>query len=314
MPFEGMRPVLHVPFADEPGQPIVEAELRGLVEAMVRADVDGLVVLGLGSEAWTLTERERERVLDLVADALGGRLPLVVGLDGTTAVAVDRAQRAVDAGAAGLMVLPPRGVSGRTAIVRHFATVADAAGVPLLIQDSPQVTGVTLDLETLVAAAEAHPALRSLKVEIPGAGAKASAAHDAGIAIVAGWGGLGYLEQVRRGAVGCMPGCDLGPALLHVDRAARAGDETEALRRYRQLLPLLAFETVSLERLLLGAKRVLVRAGLFGTSTLREPSRGLDLEERSELDAILDELAAAGVPGFAPRRVADTDARPGAPT
>jgi 4-hydroxy-tetrahydrodipicolinate synthase len=160
------------------------------------------------------------------------------------------------------------------------------------------VTGVTLDLAAIEALVACHPLVVALKVEIPGAGAKTSAAHAAGMEIVAGWGGLGYLDQVARGAVGGMPGCDLGPALLAVDRAARGGAADQALALYRRILPLLSFETPALDLLLLSAKRHLRRSGVFTTELLRDPARTLDELETATLDALLDELVAAGVPGF----------------
>ncbi|MFV2064790.1 MAG: dihydrodipicolinate synthase family protein [Chloroflexota bacterium] len=298
MTFEGVRPVLHTPFGSQAGEPVLEAELAALVETMIGAGVDGLVTLGLASESWAITEAERDHIVDTVMNVCAGRVPLVVGLDGSTKVACDRARRAAARGAAGLMVLPPRQATSRAAIVTHFATVADVAGIPVLIQDSPQVTGITLDLPTIVEAGRAHSLVRALKVEVSGAGEKVSAAHDAGIEIVAGWGGLAYLDQVERGAIGCMPGCDLGPALLAIDRSVRRGDHEQAHRSYRDILPLLAFETQSLELLLLSAKRHLHRSGIFSTEKMGAPARQLDARERATLDRLLDELDELGVPGF----------------
>jgi 4-hydroxy-tetrahydrodipicolinate synthase len=266
---------------------------------MLQEGADGLVVLGLASEAWTITEIERDRITEIAADACGPA-PLVVGLDGTTAVAVDRARRAVGHGAAGLMVLPPRQASGRDALIGHFGAVADAAGVPVLVQDSPQVTGVALDVPTLAAMARANPLLGSVKSEIPGAGPKASAIVAEGLELIAGWGGLNYLEQIDRGAVGCFPGCDLGPAIAAIDREARAGDRERAQELYRRILPFLSLATASLDLLLLTAKRQMRRRGIFSSEILRAPARGLDAQESETVDALLDELRAAGTAGFDP--------------
>jgi 4-hydroxy-tetrahydrodipicolinate synthase len=296
--FGGIRPVLHMPFRSDAARSIAWPELEGLAATMLEAGVDGLVVLGLASEAWTLTERERDEAVERVAAVVAGRVPLVVGIDGATAVAVDRALRAARLGAAGLMVLPPARATSAEQLTRHFATLAEAVGLPILVQDSPQVTGVSLDLPTIEALGACHPLVGALKVEIPGAGAKVSAARASGMEIVAGWGGLAYLEQVARGASGCMPGCDLGPALLAIDRAVRDGDEAGASALYRAILPLLAFETPSLDLLLLSAKRHLHRRGSFESEILRDPARVLDARESATLDALLDELSAAGVPGF----------------
>ena len=300
MAFEGIRPVLHTPFADAEGQPILADELACLARLMLDAGAEGLVVLGLASEAWTLTEVERDEVVAVAAGVCEGRAPLVVGLEGTTAVAIDRARRAVRLGAAGLMVLPPRQAAGREALVLHYATLADAAGVPILVQDSPQVTGVIMDVRTLAAVAAAHPLVRSVKSEIPGSGQRTSALRDEGLELVAGWGGLDYLGQVARGAVGGMPGCDLGPAMVTIDRLARTGDLDAAEGCYRDVLPYLSLATASLDLLLLSAKRHLRRRGVFTSEALRSPARTLDEREARTFDALLDELAALGTPGFVP--------------
>ncbi|MEX1295629.1 MAG: dihydrodipicolinate synthase family protein [Candidatus Limnocylindrales bacterium] len=298
MVFEGVRPVLHLPFADTPAQPILEDELARLAEHMLDLGVDGLAVPQLASEAWTLTDAERERVVSVAAEVCAGRAPLVVGLDGTTAVAVDRARRAAAAGAAGLMVLPPRQATNPEQLVEHYAAVAAASGLPVMVQDSPQVTGVRLDVATVVRMREASPLVLAVKSEIPGAGTKASAIHEAGLELIAGWGGLHYLEQLDRGAVGCFPGCDLGPAIKAIDTAARGGRAGEAQALYRRILPFLSLATASLDLLLLTAKRHLRRSGIFSTEVLRAPARTLDAREAQVVDALLDELAAAGVPGF----------------
>jgi dihydrodipicolinate synthase/N-acetylneuraminate lyase len=115
---------------------------------------------------------------------------------------------------------------------------------------------------------------------------------------VAGWGGLNYLEQLARGAVGCFPGCDLGPAIKAIDSAARRGDADAAQALYRRILPYLSLATASLELLLLTAKRHLRRSGVFSTELLRAPARTLDPQEARTVDALLDELRASGTPGF----------------
>lgn len=298
MSFAGVRPVLHIPFAETAEQPIIEDELALLAERMLDLGMDGLAVPQLASEAWTLTEAERDRVVAIAAEACAGRAPLVVGLDGATVIATDRARRAAAAGAAGLMVLPPRQAESAGQIIDHYVAVADAGGIPVMVQDSPQVTGVRLEVDTLARLRAAHPLITAVKSEIPGAGAKASAVHAAGLELVAGWGGLGYLEQMFRGAVGCFPGCDLGPAIKAIDVAARAGDADTAQRRYRQVLPYLSLATASLDLLVLTAKRHLRRSGVFSTEVLRAPARTLDEQEARRVDVLLDELHELGVAGF----------------
>ena len=297
MAFAGIHPILHTPFGPEPEQAVLHTELAALVESMVDAGVQGVVALGLASEAPALTEAERDAICTTVARALARRLPFTVGVDGGTAVAVDRARRAVGQGASALMVIPPAGASTPKLLLEHFGRVADAAGTPVLVQDAPQVTGVVLEPDVLERLAAAHPLVRSVKVEGLAAGPKISRLTAAGLEVMAGWGGLHYPESLERGAVGCMPGCDLAAALLAVHAAAGAGDRDAAERAYRAILPLLAYETQSLAHLVLGEKRALRRAGLFSHETMRAPAPSLDAHGREAFDALFDRLAADGVPG-----------------
>lgn len=296
--FSGVRPILHLAFATDDS--ILHTEVAALARSMLDAGMAGLVVLGLSAEPWTLTDAERDAVLRTAAEAVAGRAPIVAGIDGTTALAVARGRAAAAAGASGLMVLPPPSAGSTEQLRAHYSTLADATGLPILVQDAPQSSGVTMAVETIVALAR-HPLVRSVKVEAQGAGSKVTAIVEAGIEVIAGWGGMQYPELLMRGASGCMPGCDLGPALLEIDRLAREGDGDAAFGAYLRMLPLLSWEAQSLDLLLLGAKRVLCRRGIFSSDRLRSPGRGLDRVEARTLDRIVDRLAADGVPGFEER-------------
>ena len=288
--------MLHTPFAASAGQPVLHDRLGALVEALVAAGVQGVVGLGLASEASTLTERERDEVCVTVAERLDGRTPFTVGIDGPTAVAADRAGRAVALGATGLMVIPPAAATEPAQVVEHFAAVADAGGVPVLVQDAPQVTGVQLPVELLTRLA-GHPLVGAVKVEGLGAGPKISALAGAGLSVMAGWGGLHYPESLDRGAAGCMPGSDLAEALLDLHRHAELGRHDDADAVYRAILPLLAYETQSLALLVLGAKRALTRAGLFPNGAMRAPAPSLDARQEGAFDALFERLERDGVPG-----------------
>jgi 4-hydroxy-tetrahydrodipicolinate synthase len=192
------------------------------------------------------------------------------------------------------MVLPPPHAN----LVRHVAALADA-GLPILVQDAPQVTGVRLDADELVGLRDAVPAVRAVKVEGPAAGPKISELVAAGLQVVAGWGGLNYPEALRRGAGGLMPGCDLAAAFAALQAAWRAGHQDEADERYAALLPYLAYQAQSLELLVLAAKRELVRRGIFGTDRMRDPAATLDPIQKAWLERCRQRLADRGVPGWA---------------
>lgn len=295
--FHGVMPVLQTPFGTGPGQPVLHDALGRLVERLIVLGVDGLVALGLASEASRLSEQERDSVCSTAAAAIRDRVPLVVGIDGETAVALQRARRAAEHGAAMLMVLPPPEADSEQVVIDHFRCIAAATELPLLVQDSPQVTGFELTAALLAALADAEPFVRGAKLEGPDAMSKTPSVVAAGLEVVAGWGGIDYLERLRCGAIGCMPGSDLGPAFHEIHRLAATSPQ-RAQELYLRVLPLLSYASQSLEMLILASKRALMRHGVFPTATLRHPGRRLTVEEARTLDAFFARLDGEQVPGW----------------
>lgn len=293
--FPGIWPVLQVPFGPVPGQPVDRDALAALARVMAGSGAAGIVVLGLGSEAWKLTEEERAEV---VAIAVAHAERVVVGIDGHPAVALERIRRATHPRVVGYMVLPPRDVRDQALIARHYRTLADAAGVPCIVQDSPQMTGTTIAPATFVELARSHPLLRIAKLEAPGSGPLIDRLVGEGLEAIAGWGGMHYLDALARGATGCFPGSDLGPALVDVHADAAAGRADVATAGYERILPVMAYAAQSLDLLLLAAKRALVRRGIFPRADLRAPAADPDPRTLATIDAYHARLAAAGVAGF----------------
>jgi 4-hydroxy-tetrahydrodipicolinate synthase len=292
--FEGVHPVLHLPIADD-GQVCLDS-FRPQVDRMISFGVGGVVTLGLATEAWTLDERERDAVCAASVDAVAGRVPVTAGVDGDTQTALVRGARALEAGASALMVRPPHGLSP-AGVADHYTVIAQELDAPVLVQDAPLATGVDLTAEDLLRICERHPHLRSAKIEASPAGPKVSRLSIAGIAVVAGWGGIDYVDAMRRGAIGVMPGCDLAPALARIHELGVSGQWVAAQREYAQILPLLAYESQSLELLIVGAKLALHRAGVLPSPRMRQAS-DVGAVHAETFGALFDDLTAAGVQGW----------------
>jgi 4-hydroxy-tetrahydrodipicolinate synthase len=293
----GVRPIVHTPFAGDAGRQIDVDSLRRLVRHVVDGGVDGVVPLGLASEPWAITEDERELVLGVVVDEVAGRVPIMAGVDGHTAIATERARRAAAAGAHALQVVPPQNVTIDQAF-DHLELVAEQSGLPVLVQDAPQVTGIQLPVDVLIERVGRNPLLLGVKAEGIDSGPKVSALAAAGIPVVAGWGGLHYPESVARGTVGCIPGSDIAVALRAVHQRLAAGDREAGERLYRLVLPLLTFECRSLGLLILSAKRALVRLGVLGSDQMRAPAPTLDAVQAATVDRLFDALQHDRVPGW----------------
>ena len=125
---------------------------------------EGLVVNGTTGEAPTTTDEEKERLIRVVLEAVGDRAKVVAGV-GTniTTHTVHLAQQAERAGAHGLLVVTPYyNKTAQTALAAHFATVADATELPVLIYDIPGRTGVAVAADTLIRLAD-HPRIVGVK-------------------------------------------------------------------------------------------------------------------------------------------------------
>ena len=158
----GTCTALVTPFRDGA---VDEPALRALVGRQLAAGVDWLVPLGTTGETPTLTADERQRVLERVLEWSAGRSGVLVGT-GTNATAstIERTRRAAEAGAdAALVVTPYYNRPPAEGLYRHFAAVADAVDLPLVLYDVPARTGRALPLEVVVRLRTQYPHVVALK-------------------------------------------------------------------------------------------------------------------------------------------------------
>ncbi len=173
-PFSGVFPIAPTPFT-ETGALDLDGQRR-VLDCMVDQGVDGICILANYSEQFLLADDERDQLLALCLAQVAGRVPVIVTCSHfSTQLAAARARRAAEAGAAMVMLMPPYHGTGlradETGMLQHFARVADAARLPLMIQDAP-LSGVTLSVPFLARLVREVPGLRYAKIETPGTAAK----------------------------------------------------------------------------------------------------------------------------------------------
>jgi 4-hydroxy-tetrahydrodipicolinate synthase len=134
------------------------------VETLIADGVTGLFVLGSSGEGPWLTPDQRETVVATAAEAAAGRVPVLAGvLDPGATVAIDNAARAATAGASAIVVTTPYYfAANHDTQMRHFALIADASTVPVILYNIPEMTHNRLDPET-VAELAAHPNIVGIK-------------------------------------------------------------------------------------------------------------------------------------------------------
>src|SRR6202451_846070 len=200
---------------------------------------DGLVLNGTTGEAPTTTDAEKERLIQVVLEAVGSHAKVVAGV-GTniTAHTIELARRAEQAGAHGLLVVTPYyNKPPQPALEAHFTAVADATGLPMLIYDIPGRTGAAVASETLIRLA-AHPRIIGVKDAKDAPGATSHVLAQTDFVYYCGTDMLN-LPWLALGAVGFVSvvGHVVGDRLHEMIDAFGAGDVGTALAIHRNLLP-----------------------------------------------------------------------------
>lgn len=265
--------------------------LTRLVTAAARWGADGITILGVMGEATDLTAAEREVVLGTVADAARGELPFAVGCSApSAAVVAGNARRAIESGASAVMVSAPALLKDTDAIGAFYKAAAGNLDVPVIVQDEPAATGVTMPVSALLAALDACGA-ETVKLEDPPTPPKISKLLEKrpGLTVFGGLGGVSAYNELRRGAAGTMTGFAFPEILRAIRLAAENGDWAGAARINDQFLPYIVFE--GQQRVGLGIrKEVLRRRGVISTSRTRALSPFLDQATLADLDDVLDRV------------------------
>jgi len=286
----GVFPIAPTPFTpqgdlDLPGQ-------RRVLDCMVDQGVDAICILANYSEQFLLSDRERDALLDACLTHVAGRVPIIVTCSHfSTRIAVERARAARAAGAAMLMLMPPYHGTGLRAeeagIVEHFAAIAAASGLPIMVQDAP-LSGVNLPVSLLARLAREVPGMRYFKIEVPQAAAKLRALIDAGGASIEGpFDGeesITLMADLEAGATGTMPSALLPELIKPVVTHFLAGRREEAAAAYARILPLINFENRQCG--LRATKTVMMEGGVIASDAVRHPLTPLHPVTREGLLAL----------------------------
>lgn len=159
----GMGVALITPFRHD--KSIDFDALARLIDYQIESGVDYLVVLGTTSEAPTLEQNERTRIKQFVATHTAGRVPLVLGCGGNCTAAVIRELQSTDLSpfSAILSVVPYYNKPSQQGIYCHYAEIAKASPLPVILYNVPGRTGVNMTAETTLRLAADFPNIVGIK-------------------------------------------------------------------------------------------------------------------------------------------------------
>jgi len=128
------------------------AALQRIVHFQIENQIDYLVVLGTTAENATLSQTEKELVIQTVIEANAGRLPLILGVGGnnTAKVVEELKTRDFSPFTAILSVSPYYNKPTQEGIYQHFKAVAEASPIPVILYNVPGRTASNMLPATVI--------------------------------------------------------------------------------------------------------------------------------------------------------------------
>jgi 4-hydroxy-tetrahydrodipicolinate synthase len=250
-----------------------EAAFRKLVDWQIEEGTKGLVPVGTTGESPTLSHAEHKRVVELCVEAAKGRVPVIAGAgSNNTTEAIELARHAEKAGAtAALVVTPYYNKPSQRGIYEHFAAVARATSLPIIIYNIPPRSVIDMlpetmgrlasDFSTIVGVKDATGRIERVSEQRLSCGKEfiQLSGEDATA--------LGFNAH---GGVGCISvTANVAPRLCaEFQEASLSGDHERALQLQDRLMPL--HKAVFMESGVAGAKYGLSRLGRI-ENVIRSP-------------------------------------------
>ncbi|HEY2800329.1 MAG TPA: 4-hydroxy-tetrahydrodipicolinate synthase [Chthoniobacterales bacterium] len=151
--FRGAYTALVTPFRNDAID--VEAFER-LIESQIDGGVNGIVPIGTTGESPTLAPAERHQVIELAVRVARKRCAVIVGTgSNSTREAIAHTREAEELGADGaLLVAPYYNKPSQEGLFQHFAAIAEATALPLVLYNIPGRCAIDVGADTVARLAE----------------------------------------------------------------------------------------------------------------------------------------------------------------
>jgi 1-pyrroline-4-hydroxy-2-carboxylate deaminase len=139
MSWSGVFPAVTTQFREDFSVDV--SATHAVIKALVRDGVSGLIIGGTVGENTSLTRPEKIALIESARDAAGGHIPVIAGVaEYTTVFAIDMAQAAKQAGANGIMLVPPLVYASKPhETAAHYRGVASKVDLPLMVYNNPLI-------------------------------------------------------------------------------------------------------------------------------------------------------------------------------
>jgi len=297
--WKGVFPALLTPFTKDEKLDLDMYEKN--LAAQVAAGVHGIIIGGSLGEASTITEKEKEELVEFSVEYLNEDIPVIVNIaESTTADALKQAANAKKWGADGIMLLPPmRYKTDDWETITYFKTVARSTDLPIMIYNNPPDYKIDCrpDMFDELVECKNITALKESSRDVTNLTRMKNRFGDR-FAVLCGVDTLA-MEELCLGADGWVAGLvDAFPnETTAIYNLVKTGKIEEATKIYRWFMPLLELDIHP--KLVQYIKLAATQTGI-GSEYVRAPRLTLVGEERERILKIINE-------GISKRPVLKTD-------
>ena len=159
----GMGVALVTPFKED--KTIDFDALAKLIEYQIKNGTDYLAICGTTAETPTLSHEEKSAIRQFAVDRAAGRIPLVYGIGGNNTREIVHAVANEDLTGyeAVLSVTPYYNKPSQEGLYQHYAAIAKASQLPIILYNVPGRTGVNMTAETTLRLANDFPNICAVK-------------------------------------------------------------------------------------------------------------------------------------------------------
>ena len=286
---KGVHYILLTPFKED--ESIDEDSLRNIVDFQLKANVQGLAILGFMGEVHKMTDSEKARVIEIVVDEVNGKIPISVGVRAfSTHTAIFQSQEAQKLGASSVFVAPLN-IQDDEVLFEFYSRIAQNVDIPVIIHDYP-ISFNTVLSPALITRLNQKGGINFLKLEDYPSGQKLSKIKEmtnGKIKILGGMGGLYYLEELQRGAEGIMTGFCYVEVLVKIYEKVKNGNIEGAEKTFDHYMPLIRYD-MQLKLGMAIRKYVYYKRGIIASNTVRHPAPVLDRYTEKELERIVERV------------------------
>jgi len=242
--WKGVFPALLTPFNKEEKLDLDMFEKN--LAAQVAAGIHGIIIGGSLGEASTITEKEKEELVEFSVEYLNEDIPVIMNIaESTTADALKQAANAKKWGADGIMLLPPmRYKTDDRETISYFKAVAKSTDLPIMIYNNPVDYKIEVTLDMFEELAK-YPTIEAVKESTRDVTNVTRMRNRFGnrYKIFCGVDTL-IMEELMLGADGIVGGLvDAFPKeFVAIYKLTKAGWYKEALNIYRWFLPVLELD------------------------------------------------------------------------